>query len=181
MPLRSPLARLAVTAAATALLATAVAPAVALAGPDTPGAPGAPAAGPGPAGGHANPPAPHPTPTPTPTPRPAGQSAPRPTAPAPAPAASSATSRPPVGGTTADRAFYRGRVTARGGLALRSRADRGSRVLRVARQGETVWIYCKTNGSNVSGNHLWYLLADGAWTWGSARFIDNVGPSPRWC
>ncbi|MEU5088178.1 SH3 domain-containing protein [Streptomyces sp. NPDC021356] len=175
MPLRSPLARLAVTAAATALLATAVAPAVALAGPDTPGAPGAPAAGPGPAGGHANPPAPRPTPAP----RPAGQSAPRPTA--PAPAASSATSRPPVGGTTADRAFYRGRVTARGGLALRSRADRGSRVLRVARQGETVWIYCKTNGSNVSGNHLWYLLADGAWTWGSARFIDNVGPSPRWC
>ncbi|MEW2293190.1 SH3 domain-containing protein [Streptomyces sp. NPDC006743] len=166
MSLRSPLARLAVTAAAGALLAAAVAPAAAEADGH-----GAPAVTPGPGGSAAT--------------TPAGQA--HPAAPAgtatPAPAGSPAATPAPSGTGTPDAAtrFYRGRVTARGGLALRSRPDRGSRVLRVARQGETVWIYCKTNGSDVGGNHLWYLLADGTWAWGSARYIDNVGPAPRWC
>ncbi|WP_037851871.1 SH3 domain-containing protein [Streptomyces sp. NRRL S-340] len=163
MSLRSPLARLAVTAAVGALLAAAVAPAVAEADGH-----GTPAVTPGPGGGAATP---------------AGQA--HPAAPAgtatPAPAGSPATTPAPSSTPDSATRFYRGRVTARGGLALRSRPDRGSRVLRVARQGETVWIYCKTNGSNVGGNHLWYLLADGTWAWGAARYIDNVGPAPRWC
>ncbi|NEA51883.1 SH3 domain-containing protein, partial [Streptomyces sp. SID10815] len=87
----------------------------------------------------------------------------------------------PAGTDPAGTRFYRGRVTARGGLALRSRPDRGSRVLRVARPGEVVWIYCKTPGQSVQGNNVWYLLADGTWAWGSARYIDNIGPAPRWC
>lgn len=76
---------------------------------------------------------------------------------------------------------YKGRITARGGLALRSAPNRGSRLIRVARQGEIVSIYCKTPGQKVDGNPLWYLLTDGTWAWGPARYIDNIGPSPRWC
>ncbi|MFB7739655.1 SH3 domain-containing protein [Streptomyces sp. NPDC056112] len=76
---------------------------------------------------------------------------------------------------------YRGVVTARGGLALRTHPDRGSRVLQVARPGRLVWIHCKTLGPRVNGNRVWYLLSDGIWAWGSARHIANVGPSPRWC
>nr|WSY51813.1 SH3 domain-containing protein [Streptomyces sp. NBC_00886] len=75
---------------------------------------------------------------------------------------------------------YRGVVTA-SQLALRSRPDRGSRIIRYAHRGEHVSIFCKTRGSNVQGNHLWYLLTDGTWAWGSARYIDNIGPAPRWC
>ncbi|WP_336886105.1 SH3 domain-containing protein [Streptomyces mexicanus] len=88
----------------------------------------------------------------------------------------------PLPGTGAeDPRFYRGRVTARGGLALRTSPERGSKVIRVVPRGEEVWIHCKTDGENVDGNHLWYLLVDGAWAWGSARYIDNIGPAPRWC
>lgn len=76
--------------------------------------------------------------------------------------------------------LYRGVVTAHE-LALRSRPDRGSRIIRYAHRGEHVSIFCKTSGSNVQGNHLWYLLTDGTWAWGSARYIDNIGPAPRWC
>lgn len=76
---------------------------------------------------------------------------------------------------------YKGRISARGGLALRSAPNRGSRLIRVARQGEIVSIYCKTPGQKVDGNPLWYLLTDGTWAWGAARYIDNIGPSPRWC
>ncbi|MFE1289116.1 SH3 domain-containing protein [Streptomyces sp. NPDC058751] len=74
-----------------------------------------------------------------------------------------------------------GRVTARGGLALRSAPTRGSQLIRVARQGEIVSIFCKTPGETVDGNPLWYLLADGTWAWGAARYIDSIGPAPRWC
>ncbi|MDO0925734.1 SH3 domain-containing protein [Streptomyces sp. TG1A-8] len=76
---------------------------------------------------------------------------------------------------------YRGVVTAKGGMWLHDRPDRGGRRVRVAREGETVSIYCKTRGVAVDGNSLWYLLTDGTWAWGSARYIDNVGPAPRWC
>ncbi|MFI6400641.1 SH3 domain-containing protein [Streptomyces sp. NPDC050548] len=76
--------------------------------------------------------------------------------------------------------LYRGVVTA-SQLALRSRPDRGSRIIRYAYRGEHVSIFCKTRGSNVQGNHLWYLLTDGTWAWGSARYIDNIGAAPRWC
>jgi hypothetical protein len=75
---------------------------------------------------------------------------------------------------------YRGVVTA-SKLALRSAPNRGSRVIRYARRGEVVSIYCKTPGDSVEGNRLWYLLTDGTWAWGAARYIDNIGPAPRWC
>ncbi|MFG2160301.1 SH3 domain-containing protein [Streptomyces olivaceus] len=75
---------------------------------------------------------------------------------------------------------YRGVVTAER-LALRTSPARGSDVIRYARRGEVVSIYCKTPGDTVKGNPLWYLLTDGTWAWGAARYIDNVGPAPRWC
>ncbi|MFG2353768.1 SH3 domain-containing protein [Streptomyces sp. NPDC048521] len=76
---------------------------------------------------------------------------------------------------------YQGGVTARGGLWLRDRPDRGSRRVRLVREGQVVSIYCRTRGDLVGGNSLWYLLTDGTWAWGSARYIATFGPTPRWC
>ncbi|MEU4654524.1 SH3 domain-containing protein [Streptomyces sp. NPDC023723] len=75
---------------------------------------------------------------------------------------------------------YRGVVTA-DRLALRGAPNRGSEIIRYAHRGETVRIYCKTGGESVQRNPIWYLLTDGTWAWGAARYIDNVGPAPRWC
>ncbi|GHF12456.1 SH3 domain-containing protein [Streptomyces griseoluteus] len=76
---------------------------------------------------------------------------------------------------------YEGVVTAKGGIWLHDRPDRGTRRVRFAKQGEHVSIYCKVNGDRVGDNPLWYLLTDGTWAWASARYIGNVGPVPRWC
>ncbi|MFK4868511.1 SH3 domain-containing protein [Streptomyces sp. CSMPJR101] len=84
------------------------------------------------------------------------------------------------GGQGGSQQFTRGRVTA-GTLLLRSAPDRGSEVIRVVHRGDHVRIYCKTRGESVQGNRNWYLLADGTWAWGSARYIETVGRSPRWC
>ncbi|MFJ5278165.1 SH3 domain-containing protein [Streptomyces parvulus] len=75
---------------------------------------------------------------------------------------------------------YRGVVTT-DRLPLRTSPSRGSEVIRYARRGEAVRIHCKTPGDTVRGNPLWYLLTDGTWAWGAARYIDNIGPAPRWC
>ncbi|MFE8960975.1 SH3 domain-containing protein [Streptomyces iakyrus] len=79
-----------------------------------------------------------------------------------------------------DQRLYEGVVTA-DTLALRSAPNRGSRIIRFAHRGDVVKIFCKTGGETVRGNPLWYLLTDGTWAWGAARYIDNVGPAPRWC
>jgi hypothetical protein len=66
-------------------------------------------------------------------------------------------------------------------LLLRSAPNRGSQVIRTVQRGTIVSIFCKTPGESVQGNDLWYLLPDGTWAWGSARYIDVIGPAPRWC
>ncbi len=66
-------------------------------------------------------------------------------------------------------------------LLLRSAPNRGSQVIRTAQRGQIVSIFCKTPGESVQGNDLWYLLPDGTWAWGSARYIDVIGREPRWC
>ena len=71
----------------------------------------------------------------------------------------------------------RGIVTA-SSLALRSVPNRGGQIIRWADRGEVVSIFCKTNGQSVQGNRQWYLLTDGTWAWGAARYIDNIGPAP---
>jgi hypothetical protein len=77
--------------------------------------------------------------------------------------------------------YYQGLVTARGGLRLHTSPATGSAVIGFAPQGSVVDIFCKAPGDTVDGNPLWYLLADGTWAWGPARYIDNIGPAPRWC
>ncbi|MGW1271299.1 SH3 domain-containing protein [Streptomyces sp. NPDC002491] len=74
----------------------------------------------------------------------------------------------------------RGRVTA-DELLLRSAPTRASQVIRVAFRGEIVSIFCRTVGQDVQGDTHWYLLTDGTWAWGSARFIETIGAAPRWC
>jgi hypothetical protein len=76
--------------------------------------------------------------------------------------------------------LYKGVVTAKQ-LLLRSEPNRRGKVIRVALKGDVVTIYCKTTGQTVQGNSQWYRLTDGAWAWGSARYIRDLGPSPRWC
>ncbi|MGK5697999.1 SH3 domain-containing protein [Streptomyces sp. URMC 128] len=79
-----------------------------------------------------------------------------------------------------DPRLFTGVVTANT-LALRSAPNRGSQIIRFAHRGDIVKIFCKTGGETVQGNPLWYLLTDGTWAWGAARYIDNIGPAPRWC
>ncbi|MFF7138182.1 SH3 domain-containing protein [Streptomyces sp. NPDC008196] len=76
--------------------------------------------------------------------------------------------------------LYKGVVTA-SSLALRAAPNRGGQIIRWAGKGEVVTIFCKTNGQNILGNRQWYLLTDGTWAWGSARYIKDLGTSPRWC
>ncbi|GGJ62233.1 SH3 domain-containing protein [Streptomyces brasiliensis] len=87
-----------------------------------------------------------------------------------------------AGGSRADGGtYYRGIVTAQGGIWLRDQPDRGSRIVGFAAEGDVISIYCKTYGEPALNNPLWYLLTDGTWAWGPARFIANFGESPRWC
>ncbi|MEU9172568.1 SH3 domain-containing protein [Streptomyces sp. NPDC048420] len=76
--------------------------------------------------------------------------------------------------------LYKGVVTA-SALALRSAPNRGGQIIRWAARGEVVTIFCKTRGQNIQGNSNWYLLTDGTWAWGSARYIRDIGTTPRWC
>lgn len=76
---------------------------------------------------------------------------------------------------------YKGRVTAKSGLLLRDKPTRSSRIIGRAPYGAIVHIFCKTAGERVNGNDRWYLLTDGTWAWGSAAYIANIGPAPRWC
>jgi hypothetical protein len=96
-------------------------------------------------------------------------------------AASPALADDPAKGADARPPVYKGRVTAKSGLLLRDSPTRGSRVIRSEPYRAIVHIYCKTSGGNVAGNRLWYLLTDGTWAWGSAKYIDNIGAAPRWC
>ncbi|MET7693297.1 SH3 domain-containing protein [Streptomyces sp. NPDC005483] len=74
----------------------------------------------------------------------------------------------------------RGVVTA-SSLALRAAPNRGGQIIRWADRGEVVSIFCRTNGQSVQGNRQWYLLTDGTWAWGAARYIRTIGSAPRWC
>lgn len=76
--------------------------------------------------------------------------------------------------------LYKGVVTA-SSLALRAAPNRGGQIIRWAGRGEVVTIFCKTKGQNIQGNSNWYLLTDGTWAWGSARYIRDIGTAPRWC
>ncbi|MFM9593849.1 SH3 domain-containing protein [Streptomyces scabiei] len=76
--------------------------------------------------------------------------------------------------------IVQGEVVARTGLILRTAPTRGGAVVRVARYGEIVKIYCRADGQSVDGTRQWYLLVDGTWAWGSAHYIDAFR-TPRAC
>lgn len=76
---------------------------------------------------------------------------------------------------------YKGRVTAKSGLLLRDKPTRSSKVIGSRPYGAVVRIFCGAHGENVHGDSHWYLLTDGTWAWGSARYIANTGPAPRTC
>ncbi|MBV7697272.1 SH3 domain-containing protein [Streptomyces sp. TRM70350] len=67
-------------------------------------------------------------------------------------------------------------------MLLRSSPTQRSRAIGRVQRGDVVNIFCKAPGQRVQGNPLWYLLKGrGTWAWGAARYINNLGPSPRWC
>ncbi|MCG3043274.1 SH3 domain-containing protein [Streptomyces fenghuangensis] len=79
---------------------------------------------------------------------------------------------------------YKGRVIARTGLNVRSKPNTHSRVLATLPYGKIVHIECKVNSQNIDGNPRWYKLDrkhhhhDG---WVSARYVENIGPAPKFC
>ncbi|MEU0163430.1 SH3 domain-containing protein [Streptomyces sp. NPDC006261] len=81
----------------------------------------------------------------------------------------------------APKRTYKGRVIAKPYLLLRDKPTRSSKVVGSVKYGTVVNIFCKTTGDNVDGNNRWYLLTDGTWAWGSARYIENIGAAPRFC
>jgi hypothetical protein len=81
---------------------------------------------------------------------------------------------------TAPTQIVKGEVTARTGLILRSAPTRGGSVVRVAKYGEIVKIFCRTRGRTIDGNRNWFLLTDGTWAWGPARYIE-ARKTPRPC
>ena len=70
---------------------------------------------------------------------------------------------------------------ARTGLLVRDAPTQAGRVIGTLPFGKIVSIRCKVNSQVIDGNPRWYLLEDGRWAWASARFIENIGPAPRFC
>ncbi|OEJ21896.1 hypothetical protein AR457_38800 [Streptomyces agglomeratus] len=91
----------------------------------------------------------------------------------------------PVAGATADQASGAaaytkyGRVIARTGVKIRSRATTYSGVLGSFHSGAKIALACKVYGQNVDGNHIWYKL-DHRSGWVTARYVKNLDYIP-WC
>jgi uncharacterized protein YraI len=72
---------------------------------------------------------------------------------------------------------YKGKVTE--GVNVRSAPTSAAVKVGSYAKGATITIQCKVFGPAVSGNSLWYKLANGRWV--SARYVANVGAAPRFC
>lgn len=72
---------------------------------------------------------------------------------------------------------YKGKVTE--GVNVRSAPTSAAAKVGSYAKGATITIQCKVFGPAVSGNSLWYKLANGRWV--SARYVANVGTAPRFC
>ncbi|WP_053202412.1 SH3 domain-containing protein [Jiangella muralis] len=81
--------------------------------------------------------------------------------------------------TAADAATttYKGRITE--GVNARSAPTSASTKVGSYAKGATITIQCKVYGPAVSGNSLWYKVANGRWV--SARYVANIGAAPRFC
>lgn len=76
--------------------------------------------------------------------------------------------------------LFRGRVIARTGLNVRANPNTSSRILRTLPFGRVINdIVCKVNSQVIDGNPRWYKLKSGGWV--AARYVQNIGPAPRFC
>jgi len=75
---------------------------------------------------------------------------------------------------------YTGKVTANGGLTIRTGPSSHVGTKGGVAKGATVKIDCKVVGTNVDGNRYWYALS-GNRGWVSARYVANVGAAPKYC
>ncbi len=76
---------------------------------------------------------------------------------------------------------FDGRATANGGLTVRALPTTASAAKSSIAKGKVFPIVCKVRGTSVDGNSLWYALPPTLGEWVSARYVQNVGPAPRWC
>ena len=76
---------------------------------------------------------------------------------------------------------YDGRATANGGLTVRALPTTASAAKGSIAKGKVFPIVCKVRGTSVDGNNIWYALPPTLGEWVSARYVENVGPAPRWC
>ncbi len=75
---------------------------------------------------------------------------------------------------------YQGRVTT-SVLTVRHLPTTASASEGTVKKGQTIEIVCKVRGTTVAGNNIWYALPPTLNEWVSARYVDNLGPAPRWC
>lgn len=95
--------------------------------------------------------------------------------------AAAPTAAPEKNASAEARPHYKGRVIAKSGLLIRSGPSQKHKVVGALPYGTVVNIVCKVNGQNIDGNPRWYLLSNGKWAWGAARYIVNIGAAPHWC
>lgn len=75
---------------------------------------------------------------------------------------------------------YKGKVTASGGLTIRSAPSTHTSNKGNVAKGTTISIVCKVPGTSVGGNRLWYKLSNGK-GWVTARYVTNIGTAPKYC
>ena len=76
---------------------------------------------------------------------------------------------------------YEGKAIANGGLTVRALPTTASAAKGSIAKGKVFPIVCKVRGTSVGGNNIWYALPPTLGEWVSARYVENVGPAPRWC
>ncbi|WP_405775475.1 SH3 domain-containing protein [Streptomyces sp. NBC_00859] len=81
--------------------------------------------------------------------------------------------------SAAATSYYKGRVTTRAGVLVRSGPSQRYRVVGSYSYNSVVLIKCKVRGQNVNGNSLWYKTPQGNFV--SARYIANIGNIPHYC
>ncbi|MFD7923388.1 SH3 domain-containing protein [Streptomyces sp. NPDC059740] len=75
--------------------------------------------------------------------------------------------------------FFKGRVTARTGLLVRTGPSQRFRVVGSYDKGSLIRIVCKVRGQNILGNPFWYKTPKGNFV--SAKYVKNIGPIPKYC
>ncbi|MGD9960726.1 hypothetical protein [Nocardioides sp.] len=76
---------------------------------------------------------------------------------------------------------YVGQVDAAGGLAAHYVPAAAAPRYGGYGDGTRLTLVCKVRSVSIGGNDLWYLVHGSKRRWVSARYVDNVGPAPRFC